>query len=134
MIRLITDILTSLRALPLWVQIWVFVILVPVNMASIFFTGSPAGWVVAALAIGGMLPNVFFILYERGFSKAMALSHVLIWSPLLIIIALFLLNDPIIDGGYRIYLLVLFGVNLFSLGFDIIDSIKWFRGDRDIAC
>ncbi len=131
--RLFIDIWTSLRALPLWVQLWVFGILVPVNMAAIFFWGEVGGWIVAILAVGGMLPNVVLILVQRGFSKAMALSHVLLWGPLLIIIALFLLNDPIVGGGYLIYLWILFGVDLFSLGFDVIDSIKWYRGDRDIA-
>ena len=131
--QLITDVWTSLRALPLWVQLWVFAILVPVNMVSIFFWGEVGGWIVIFLAIGGMFPNAVLIILERGFSKAMALSHVLMWSPLLMIIALFLMNDPIVDGGYRSYLWVLFGVNLFSLGFDIIDSIKWFRGDRAVA-
>lgn len=131
--RLFIDIWTSLRALPLWVQLWVFGILVPVNMAALFFLGEVGGWIVAILAVGGMLPNVVLILVQRGFSKAMALSHVLLWGPLLILIALLLLNGPIIGGGYLIYLWILFGVDLFSLGFDVIDSIKWYRGDRDIA-
>ncbi len=131
--RLFIDIWTSLRALPLWVQLWVFGILVPVNMAALFFLGEVGGWIVAILAVGGMLPNVVLILVQRGFSKAMALSHVLLWGPLLIIIAQLLLNGPIIGGGYLIYLWILFGVDLFSLGFDVIDSFKWYRGDRDIA-
>lgn len=60
------DIWQSYRSLPLWVQIWVFGILVPVNSAAIFFVFQPSGLWVALLAIGAMLPNIPIMLYERG--------------------------------------------------------------------
>jgi len=131
--HLILDIWTSFRSLPGWVQIWVALILVPVNMAAIFFVGAPAGWIVAALAVGGMMPNLALMLAQRGWSKAMALSHIVLWTPLVVIIAIWLLPDAIVQGGYRSFLWVLLVVNLISLAFDFVDSVKWWRGDRDIA-
>jgi len=108
-------------------------ILAPVNTASIFFTGETGGWLVAALALGGMAPNLVVMAIERGLSKAMALSHVLLWTPLVVFIVLGLLPDPAVSGAYFIFLWIVLVVNLISLGFDTFDSVKWFRGDRDIA-
>ena len=79
---LIRDIWRSFRALPLWVQIWVGVILVPVNMASLWFANETMGALIAVLAVSGMVPNLLIIFFDRGFSKAMALPHLAIWIPL----------------------------------------------------
>jgi hypothetical protein len=131
--ELIKDIWTSFRAMPTWVQIWVGLILTPVNMAAILFAGQPGGWLVAVLALGGMAPNMVFMAKERGLSKAMALSHVLMWTPMVIYIVWGLLADPAVSGAYFAFLWLLLIVDLISLGFDYIDSLKWFGGDRDIA-
>ena len=61
----------------------------------------------------------------------MALPHVLIWTPMLGLI-LWLLTQDIADG-FRTYLLILLAVDVFSLILDVIDTRKWFSGDRKIA-
>lgn len=131
MIERLKSMIVSYRAFPLWVQFWVFGILVPVNAAAIFFVQQPWGWGIAALAIGGMLPNAVLLWVERGFSKAMALSHVILWTPLVIWIGFF---RPIgISEGFNVYLWLVLCVDLFSLAFDIPDSWKWWRGDRAVS-
>ncbi len=127
---LINDIWNSFRALPFWVQIWVAVILVPVNMASIFFIFEPQGLLIAALAIGGMLPNLGIMIGERGLSKAMALPHLFLWTPLVVVIWQ-ALNTTM--GGFAAYLWLVLVVDLVSLGFDCPDAWKWIKGDRGIA-
>ncbi len=130
--ELIKDIWRSFRALPLWVQVWVGLILVPVNMASILFVFHPAGLLIAALAIGGMTPNLFIMIKERGLSKAMALPHLLIWTPLVFIL-LTNLDSPWVQGRYQTYIWLLLVVDLTSLAFDFPDAWKWWKGDRAIA-
>jgi hypothetical protein len=130
---LIKDVWNSFRALPHWVQIWVFGLLVPVNSAAIFFVTAPGGWLVALLAIGGMMPNLYVLYSARGFSKAMALSHVALWLPLVAYLFFGLLERADVTGGYRSFLLLLLSVNLVSLAFDIVDSWKWWRGDRAVT-
>lgn len=127
---LVTDIWQSYRALPLWVQIWVFGVLVPVNAASIFFLGQPSGIVIALLAIVAMLINVPIMVVERGFSKTMALSHLPLWTPLVIWLAV---SPP--DGTpiYQTYLMVLLVVDVISLAFDFPDAWRWWKGDRAVA-
>jgi len=124
------DIWRSFRALPQWVQIWVFGILVPVNSATIFFLGEPGGTWVAVLAIGAMLLNAPVMLVERGFSKAMALPHLLPWSVLVLWLGFF---PPQWQGGAAGFLWLLLAVDSISLLFDYPDALKWWRGDRRVA-
>ena len=133
MTGLIREIWCSLRALPLWVQIWVFVILVPVNCAAILYLGDPYGVAVAMLAIGGMFPNAILIVVERGFSRAMSLSHLLLWGPLIALLVWILAGDVAMPDGYRRFIWLLFFVDGISLAFDVPDALKWLRGDRAVA-
>lgn len=121
---LFLDVWRSFRAMPLWVQLWVGLILGPVNLASLAFLGAPKGGLIAALAIGGMLPNFVLIVAERGLSKAMSISHVLLWTPLLFVLW------PLLGTPYPT---LLFAVNLISLVFDVKDTWEWWRGDRAVA-
>lgn len=129
---MILDIWQSYRRLPLWVQLWVALVLVPVNAASLVFLGAPMGAWVAVMAVGAMLLNGMIMLVERGFSKMMALPHVLIWTPLVVLI-LWLLAKGDIAPGYARYLMVLLAVDLFSLALDYADTVKWLKGERHIA-
>ena len=75
--NLFIEIWNSFRALPLWVQLWMVVILMPINFASLFFLGEPQGGLIAFLAIFGMLPNMVIMIYDRGLSKLMAFPHLI---------------------------------------------------------
>ncbi|MGR3462216.1 MAG: hypothetical protein ACU0AX_03575 [Roseovarius sp.] len=121
----------SYRRLPLWVQLWVAVILVPVNAAALAFVTQPWGGWIAAMAVGAMLLNGAIMLAERGFSKLMALPHVAIWTPMLVLVLWVLAQD--IDPAYRGYLLILLAVDTVSLVLDARDTRKWLSGDREIA-
>ncbi|NCQ22948.1 MAG: hypothetical protein COW54_06835 [Rhodobacteraceae bacterium CG17_big_fil_post_rev_8_21_14_2_50_63_15] len=128
---MIREIWNSFRRLPLWVQVWVVVILVPVNAAALLWWTAPMGAWVAMMAVGAMLLNAVIMLIERGFSKFMALPHVLIWIPLLGLV-LWLLTQEIAPG-YRRYLIVLLIVDAFSLALDCADLRKWWTGERSVA-
>ncbi len=128
--QLTVDIWNSLRALPLWVQLWIWLVLVPVNFASIFFVYQPLGFYITVLAIGGIMPNAVLLLLERGFSKAMAFSHIVLWPPLLVLI-LAIYQSPL-ETAYLGYLTLLFAVNAFSLVFDLHDAWRWIKGDRKV--
>ena len=129
---LITDIWRSFRALPVWVQIWVGLILVPVNMASSFYFHENMGALVSALAIGGMIPNLVIMMFDRGLSKAMAIPHLLVWIPLVFFL-IWIVQSPWAEGQYKAYLVLLLAVDGLSLAFDIPDTWKWVKGDRAVA-
>ena len=128
--NLVPDIWRSFRALPRWVQIWVALILVPINMASLWFVSEPKGILIATLAVGGLMPNIVIMVAERGLSKMMALPHLVIWMPLLILLWS---HVGATSGGFHSYLWLLLAVDGLSLAFDIPDAWKWWKGDRAIA-
>lgn len=118
------DIWKSFLAIPTWVKIWVVVILVPANMASLLFLDQPSGGLIAALAIGGMALNGPIMWVDRGLSKLMSLPHLLLWGPLMVVLW------PQLGAPYPT---ALFVINAISLAFDAVDFAKWLRGDRQVA-
>jgi len=130
---MIIDIWNSFRRLPLWVQIWMCIILVPVNLATLAFISEPYGLLVAVLAIGGMLPNLGFMATERGLSKAMSLPHLVLWSPLVLLVAWILMTGGALDPNYLTFLWILLVIDVISLAFDFPDAWRWYKGDRAIA-
>ena len=130
---MVLEIWNSLRRMPVWVQIWMVGILVPVNMLPLAFWAAPYGLLVAAFSVGGMLPNLYFLIAERGFSKRMALSHLLLWPPLVVLTVWLLSSDLTFGVGYWWVLIAVLLVDLISLTFDVGDGWKWVRGDRAIA-
>ncbi|MXQ07750.1 hypothetical protein GQ651_07815 [Alphaproteobacteria bacterium GH1-50] len=115
---------TSFCALPLWVRVWIAVVLVPVNLATVTLIGQPNGGLIAALAVAGLAPNLVLLLVQRGFSRAMAFSHLVFWTPLLVVLW------PLLGA---LFPTVLFAVNAVSLAFDLRDAALWVRGDRAVA-
>lgn len=133
--QMILEVWQSFRRLPMWVQLWVAIWLVPVNLIGLAFVRAdmaPQAGLVATLAILGMLPNIPIMGYWRGMSKAMSLPHLVFWIPLVIVLWSLMGSDRL-SGGYLFYVWVLFLTNVLSLVFDIKDSIDWFRGDRAVS-
>jgi len=128
--NLLIDVWVSFRALPLWVQVWVVLILMPINLASLFFLDEPMGIWIAFLANIGMLLNLPVIYMDRGVSKLMSIPHLLPWT---ILVGLLLFSRPETTGHYGVYLWTLLFTDLISLIFDYPDAVKWVKGDRAIA-
>lgn len=126
---LISDIWRSLRALPLPVQAWVFVILVPVNLATLAFLSEPHGTLVALLAVGGLVLGSVIMFWCRGFSRLISLGHLVTWSPLVVFLVL---RAPAGGDGYSVFLVLLLVVNVISLVFDVSDIWRWWRGERNV--
>lgn len=126
---LLFEIGRSFRAMPLWVQLWIVLILVPVNLASYAFFGETMGALVACLAIGGLVPNFLVAVFERGFTKVMGIAHLAVWGPLVIFLT-WIVQSPYAEGAYLNYLWLLLAVNGLSLVFDVRNTWKWAQGDR----
>ncbi len=127
---ILMDCFTSFRALPVWVQFWVFFILMPINMASLAFLQEPGGILIAILANIAMMLNLPVMLYDRGFSKLMAIPHLIPWTALVVLIVFF---RPETTGLHATYLWVLLGANVISLLFDYPDAMNWLKGSREVA-
>ncbi|WP_341241965.1 hypothetical protein [uncultured Nocardioides sp.] len=128
---LVADVLASTQRLPLGVQVWVFLVLMPVNLAALVALGQPLGPLVAALAVGALAINGVVMVLDRGFSLAMALPHVALWVPLLGVVVYLLLGRDDVGAAYAAYLVVLLVVDAVSLWFDVPDAKRWLDGQRD---
>lgn len=125
---LFSDIWKSFLELPMWVRIWTFLILIPVNFSSVWFIGENGSVLIASTAIAGIAFNAIPLWFERGFSHTMAIPHVVFWVPLIIILIVYLTSsESLLSIEYQYFLVGLLICNLISLAFDIPDAYKWLR-------
>ncbi|KPQ30655.1 MAG: putative permease YjgP/YjgQ family [Marinobacter excellens HL-55] len=121
----------SFRSLPVWVQVWVAGILVPVNAAAFWFMDTPAGWWAALAAALVLVSNYPVMLACEGMSRLMSLPHLIIWGPLQVFLLHRLITASPGNPEFGL-ILALLAVNGISLVFDAIDSWRWFAGERDV--
>lgn len=122
----------SIAGLPLWVQAWL-IVLASTNMASLAYLDSPVGVWTAVAFTAVAAANMPLMLLQGGMTRLLALPHFL-WFPLVgwLLVRLFG-SDPLPAGSdERAYALLVVIVNGISLAFDVPDSIKWWRGKREI--
>jgi len=125
----------SWRALPLWVQVWVGLFLIPANAAAFLLMDTPTGKAAAIAAIFVVMTNIPIMLYEGGMSRLMAMPHLVAWIPLSVFIIMRFISFPNSSNMQTpelVFAVLLLIINGFSLVFDAIDTIRWRRGQRDI--
>ena len=125
----------SFLSLPLWVQIWVGGILIPVNAASFFMLDNWGAKMTALAALGVVITNIPIMLWEQGMSKLMAIPHLLLWGPLLVALSMRLagLNgEGSVTHIESIYIWIVIVINGISVIFDALDTWKWIQGDRAV--
>ena len=131
----LTRIWQSYLSLPTWVQIWVGMILVPANALPFVLLDTWSGRAGALAATVVVATNLPIMWQAQGMSRAMSLPHLLAWIPLEIALVLRLSGEV---GGpppatAEIALIgVLLVINGISLVFDLLDSWRWLKGQRDV--
>lgn len=130
------QIANSFQSLPTWVQVWVGLILIPINVVPFFMLGTWTGNVAAIASLVVAATNLPIMWMERGMSKLMSIPHLLAWIPLEIALALRVTGHagttPMTAHEYLALLLIM-GVNGISLWFDTLDALHWCQGDRSIS-
>lgn len=125
----------SWRSLPRWVQAWVGFILIPANALPFFLLDTWSGRAAALAAVFVVVTNLPIMWVESGMSRAMSLPHLLAWIPLELALLLRLSGAvgtvPPVQGEVALAVLLLI-VNGMSVAFDMLDSWRWLRGERDI--
>jgi len=106
-------------------------LLVPVNLATVLFLGQQRGVLIAVLAIAGMAFNMPIMIRAGGMTHLMALPHLVLWTPLVVLAVITLFAD--VSGGYRTFLVLLIVIDTISLAFDARDFAKWRSGDHAIV-
>ncbi len=112
-------------------RLWVFW-LMAVNTASLLFVFRhvPARWVLLAWVINMPLMNYLYETY--GFVRLLGLSHVLVWTPLVIYLGRHWrgFDRRTLFGAWAMTLIVTNGI---SLAFDYIDVVRYFAGDAALS-
>jgi len=121
----LSDVWLAFLRLPRWVQFWGACLLVPVNLLSILFVYHPGGWLVFLLAVGGMVPNALLLVATREFGREMAISHLVLWVPLVAVIIWLLWSGP--DTNFASFLWCLLVVDVISIAFDVRETLIWWR-------
>lgn len=126
------DSLHSFRAMPTWVQCWVGGVLVPAIVAPFFFLDSELGRVAALASIFVAVTNLPIMLIERGMSRLMAIPHLIAWIPLIVYLGWILANAAPLGVAERSLAIALILITGVSVVFDVFDTYRWVRGEREI--
>jgi len=129
----ILRIIKSCFALPIWVFIWVFFILVPANFSGIFLLQYEAGFWVTVLGSIGILVNLPILFMNGGMSKVLAIPHLIFWIPLHFILMDRLLSGTDVGDFEQAYIIIILVINTISLVFDLNDANEWRQGKRDVT-
>lgn len=122
----------SFHALPFWVRLWVAGILIPVNVLPFLMLDTETGRWAALAAVLVVVTNLPIMLIERGMSRLMSVPHLIAWIPLLVWLLLRFAADPPLAGYELALAITLAAVNGLSLLFDLLDSLRWLRGERAV--
>lgn len=124
-------IIASVLGLTVWVKAWLAV-LISANTASLAFLDSAVGRYTALAFAVVCLINVPTIVVQRGLTRLLSFTH-FVWFPLCAYLALQLWGaHPLPHGMVRGFALMVLCCNGISLAFDVVDAIKWLRGQREV--
>ncbi len=116
-----------LAAEPAWLQAWVYWMMA-VNTASVLFVRHRGAQLVLALWIGNII--TMSLLFEwNGYNRLLGLSHVIWWTPLLVLLWRGRRSVPR-TGLYPRWLAVVFVTDAASLVIDYVDVVRYALGDR----
>lgn len=127
------EILGSFRRLSTFTQIWLMVFLGPAIFLPLFVLDGPLGVWAAILSVAGFAPAPLMLWRHGGFTKSLAIGHVIFWPILLILFARHF-GTAGFDDSFASYAYVFTGIVLLvSLVFDVREVKDWLGGDRGPA-
>ena len=122
----------SIAGLPRWVRAWL-VVLAGTNMASLAFLDTQVGvWTAIAFAVVSAM-NMPLMLIQGGMTRLLALPH-FVWLALVAYLLPQLFGAQPLPAGssVRAFALTVVVVNGISLLFDVVDTLRWLRGEREV--
>ena len=129
----IADLYGSFRRLNVPTQIWMMLVLAPANFLTLGTSDGPLGAIIPLLSMLGFVPNLVIAWLQNGFSAALALPHLMFWTPQVLILGAYLAQTPANTSFAYITYALVFVVNTISLLFDLREIAKWFGGHRSVA-
>lgn len=113
---------------PLWLQAWIFWLIL-VNSAALFFLRHrEARWVLIAWALNVVTMET--LVRTTGYNRFLGISHVVWWTPLLITLWRQRGWWPGVKTAAGRWVRILVATNLASLVIDYVDVVRYLLGDR----
>jgi hypothetical protein len=120
--------MAQILAEPLWLVVWVLILMIANTASVLFVKRVEARWVLLAWVIN--LPLMGFLYQTFGYVRLLGLSHVILWTPLVIYLWMrrtdWMPPRTLADR----WVVLVFTVNLLSLLIDYIDVFRWVSGER----
>ncbi len=131
MTNLVQRIIRSLLALPPAVMVWMVLILIPANLSGFALLDTNSGKWIAVLGGGALGVNTILVLLNGGFSRVLAVPHLVFWVPLEIVLLYrhFTAEMGATEAWVTFCVLI---INAISLVFDVVDTQRWYGGERDV--
>ena len=123
----------ALAQQPQWVQIWSFWIMAIVFAAAIvsLIQRGARRLGVAILALTALTSALsYWIFLELGFVRLIGLGHLVFWTPLVVILWRALRSPALPPTPARWLLWACLATLTVSLGFDLVDTIRYLMGER----
>ncbi len=118
-----------LLAQPMWLQAWIGWMVV-LNTMSLAFLGERPGRL-TAIAWLGNIATMSALFAVVGYVRLLGLSHIIWWTPLLILLWRQRPWPP--SGAFGLWLRLLFATNLISLVVDYLDVARYLLGARGVV-
>lgn len=112
---------------PLWVQIWVGIMMLVLLPAFVLmFKFREARWVAWSMIILGVWTPV--LVMAVGASRLWGITHLSFWTPVLCVVVASLVRNGT-EGKYQKWLMAVAAVISISLVFDVLDVIRFIGGE-----
>lgn len=122
-------IMRSLRRMPVWVQVWMAV-LIPVNLGGLLFLDQPFAIPILIVANAAMLIVALMIPRVSGTTRLISAPHVVCRVLLISLVVHALGGGYELGEAYATYLWILLAMNVIGLALDGYSFWLWLRGDR----
>ena len=113
--------------MPVGVKAWLLALIAANMIVPMFFISTREAQVVILTMLASMMLMTALTAWG-GFNRLLGLGHIL-WIPLLVYLWRSLQGYPF-DTAMGLWLRVLMVLNTLSLGIDIVDVVRYLRGDR----
>lgn len=120
---------SELGNLPVWVQIWLKILVGVLALSVPFaFVRREAVWTVLAL-IGGVAA-VMFLYSQFGMQRILGLGHILFWTPLIVYLLKRRAHWRVAGTWAGKWIVAAVIVLAISLAFDFVDVGRWLMGNK----
>ena len=108
---------------------WIMVMAIVNVGGGIFFSRTLEG-ILALVAMMVSFVMMAIIHARLGFVRLLGIGHILVWPPLVIWFLWTALSSSV-SGPFRAWLLAVIVINSTSLLIDLVDIVRFMRGERD---